>query len=347
MILYRLHHSLKDRGQLMRILILFIFLGFLSTDGSAMGHHNRRNGNWCEHTVTKHVSCRVRNGTEMYVEKVKQAWCNYKLKQPFSSRDRNCGHSFRVMFRPIYRIDFQTVHTTEMKCCPGFTGSNCQKECFNCTRLQSLEDKINLLIETSSSRDNIPAPIDIPGMTSSPTPGSPRKVPFGSGGMGPPGSPGMPGLPGPVGPPGAPGPQGIPGTAIPGRPGDDGLPGIKGEKGDSGESGITVIELTSLLEEIHRLRERVIGVEQELVRLKEIGTFPSGPGINVGDMFEGSSDGMFGKDREGEAPGIPTNVDIDAMSPGIPPNMGIDEDTGSPGSSPRSQPTLGAPDVIS
>ncbi|XP_077996499.1 collagen alpha-1(XXVI) chain-like [Glandiceps talaboti] len=106
---------------------LFIFALLIiecCTQIEALGH--KRTGNWCEHTVTKHISCRVRNGTEMHVEKVKPAWCNYKLSPPFSSRERNCGNSFRVVFRPIYRIEFQTIRTKKMSCCPGFSGQNCE-----------------------------------------------------------------------------------------------------------------------------------------------------------------------------------------------------------------------------
>ncbi|XP_077995510.1 uncharacterized protein LOC144448989 [Glandiceps talaboti] len=172
-----------------------------------------------------------------------------------------------------------------------------------------------------------PGPPDHPGLISGAT------VIGEKGRRGDPGTPGLTGPPGPRGPPGQSGMQGVPGLpgpAIPGPRGSQGAPGVpgltgfKGEKGDTGSKGITSFELMALIEEIGMLKNRIVGLEQEVVRLKEIGLFPPS------DMIEEESSGdLLGVDRNG-APGIPSHLIPDAGAPGLPKKL----------------PTLNAPPLI-
>ncbi|XP_070572837.1 collagen alpha-1(XXVI) chain-like isoform X2 [Ptychodera flava] len=313
-----------------------VLLVLLVVDSSiqVLGYgHQRKRDNWCEHTVTKHVSCQVRNGTEMYVEKVKPAWCNYKLNPPFSSRDRNCGNSFR--------IEFKTVRSKEMICCPGFTGPNCEEVCLNCSRIDDLEHRIEYLMQLAEVGTAItddyrtpltPSVATVDGPLGEP----PFDVSTNDRDVGHPtlaGPPGLQGPPGPRGPPGQAGPPGLPGLpgdsiqgppgsqGAPGRRGNRGAPGLNGDPGSPGDPGVEPGELKLLLDEITHLRQRLEGVEQELVRLKD---------VCREDDKEGSAD-AFLSTGEPEAPGVPTRKGkmVDAGAPSIP-----------------ALPTLGGPKII-
>ncbi|XP_041504779.1 collagen alpha-1(XXVI) chain isoform X2 [Microtus oregoni] len=173
----------------------------------------------------------------------------------------NSYSSRRTLIRPTYRVSYRTVTALEWRCCPGFTGSNCEEECMNCTRLSDMSERLTtleakvLLLEAAeqpSGPDN-----DLPPPQSTPPtwnedflpdaipiahPGPRRRRPTGPAGppgqMGPPGPAGPPGSKGdrgqtgekgPVGPPGLlgpPGPRGLPGEM--GRPGPPGPPGPAG-----------------------------------------------------------------------------------------------------------------------
>ncbi|XP_072043245.1 collagen alpha-1(XXVI) chain-like [Amphiura filiformis] len=109
-----------------------------------------RTSNFCDFRVTKQVTCRVLNGSEMYVHRSNAPWCNYQLRTyypPFSKKE--CGDSsatYRMMFRPKYVIGYRNIETLERRCCPGFTGRNCDQLCFNCSILEDLQRKVNHLI---------------------------------------------------------------------------------------------------------------------------------------------------------------------------------------------------------
>ncbi|MEJ1272664.1 hypothetical protein NN561_003517 [Cricetulus griseus] len=81
------------------------------------GYSSRRH--WCHHTVTRTVSCQVQNGSETVVQRVYQS-CRWPGP---------CANlvSYRTLIRPTYRVSYRTVTALEWRCCPGFTGSNCDE----------------------------------------------------------------------------------------------------------------------------------------------------------------------------------------------------------------------------
>ncbi|XP_058020369.1 collagen alpha-1(XXVI) chain isoform X1 [Ahaetulla prasina] len=207
---------------------------------------NRRH--WCHYTVTRTVSCQVQNGSETVIQRVYQS-CRWPGP---------CANlvSYRTLIRPTYKIAYRTVTALEWRCCPGFTGSNCEEECMNCTKLTDMTERLNILeakillleaAERASPSDN-----DLPMTRTTATwyddvvpdaiplanPGTALRKPMGPVGLpGPTGRPGLQGPKGekgeigekgPTGPPGQlgpPGPRGYPGeTGIPGPPGPPGPP---------------------------------------------------------------------------------------------------------------------------
>ncbi|KAK2537557.1 hypothetical protein Q9233_002861 [Columba guinea] len=79
----------------------------------AIGRH------WCHYTVTRTVSCQVQNGSETVIQRVYQS-CRWPGP---------CANlvSYRTLIRPTYKMSYRTVTTLEWRCCPGFTGSNCEE----------------------------------------------------------------------------------------------------------------------------------------------------------------------------------------------------------------------------
>nr|KAF6440191.1 collagen type XXVI alpha 1 chain [Rousettus aegyptiacus] len=79
----------------------------------------RPHRHWCHHTVTRTVSCQVQNGSETVVQRVYQS-CRWPGP---------CANlvSYRTLIRPTYRVSYRTVTALEWRCCPGFTGSNCDE----------------------------------------------------------------------------------------------------------------------------------------------------------------------------------------------------------------------------
>ncbi|XP_063523324.1 collagen alpha-1(XXVI) chain isoform X3 [Pongo pygmaeus] len=165
---------------------------------------------------------------------------------------------YRTLIRPTYRVSYRTVTALEWRCCPGFTGSNCDEECMNCTRLSDMSERLTtleakvLLLEAAerpSSPDNdLPAPESTPPTWNEdflpdaiplahPVPRQRRPT-------GPAGPPGQTGPPGPAGPPGSKGDRGQTGEKGPagppgllGPPGPRGLPGEMGRPGPPGPPG--------------------------------------------------------------------------------------------------------------
>nr|XP_051693939.1 collagen alpha-1(XXVI) chain isoform X4 [Oryctolagus cuniculus] len=219
------------------------------------GYASRRH--WCHHTVTRTVSCQVQNGSETVVQRVYQG-CRWP--GPCASLV-----SYRTLIRPTYRVSYRTVTALEWRCCPGFTGSNCDEECMNCTRLSDMSERLTTLeakvllleaAERSPEPDNdLPAvgstapPWNqdfLPGAIPLAYPGSPRRRP-----TGPAGPPGQTGPPGPAGPPGSKGDRGQTGEKGPAGPPDGdsqltpavmdtvlaGVPGPRGPPGPPGPPG--------------------------------------------------------------------------------------------------------------
>ncbi|KFV82967.1 Collagen alpha-1(XXVI) chain, partial [Struthio camelus australis] len=207
---------------------------------------------WCHYTVTRRVSCQVQNGSETVIQRVYQS-CRWPGP---------CANlvSYRTLIRPTYKMSYRTVTTLEWRCCPGFTGSNCEEECMNCTRLADMTERLNtleakiLLLEAAERSPPLENNLPIAGTTATwyddllpdafplLNPGTVLRKTVGSvGQVGPPGPVGPTGLPGPPGPkgekgqPGERGPAGPPGLLGPqgprGLPGETGIPGPPGPPG--------------------------------------------------------------------------------------------------------------------
>ncbi|XP_045173825.2 uncharacterized protein LOC123535289 isoform X2 [Mercenaria mercenaria] len=154
--------------------------------------------------------------------------------------------------RKVWRM---VCENQQIKCCPGYEGPQCEKECFNCDRINGFErrfieiyGKIKTLENTCTNQTVI-----INGSTNNGNtgdkitqnctcPAGPRGP---RGPVGPPGIPGRQGFQGPQGPAGDPGRPGLPGTqgldgltGATGPRGLIGLPGTTGERGPKGEPGL-------------------------------------------------------------------------------------------------------------
>ncbi|KFO75642.1 Collagen alpha-1(XXVI) chain, partial [Cuculus canorus] len=221
-----------------------------SSGSPGSGFASRRH--WCHYTVTRTVSCQVQNGSETVIQRVYQS-CRWPGP---------CANlvSYRTLIRPTYKMSYRTVTTLEWRCCPGFTGSNCEEECMNCTRLADMTERLNtleakiLLLEAAERSPSLENNLPIAGTTATwddellpdafplLNPGTVLRKAVGSvGQVGPPGPVGPTGLPGPPGPkgdrgqPGERGPAGPPGLLGPqgprGLPGETGIPGPPGPPG--------------------------------------------------------------------------------------------------------------------
>ncbi|NXO38090.1 COQA1 protein, partial [Locustella ochotensis] len=221
-----------------------------SSGSPGSGFASRRH--WCHYTVTRTVSCQVQNGSETVIQRVYQS-CRWPGP---------CANlvSYRTLIRPTYKMSYRTVTTLEWRCCPGFTGSNCEEECMNCTRLADMTERLNtleakiLLLEAAERSPSLENNLPITGTTATwyeellpdafplLNPGTVlRKNVRPAGQVGPPGPVGPTGLPGPPGPkgekgqPGERGPAGPPGMLGPqgprGLPGETGIPGPPGPPG--------------------------------------------------------------------------------------------------------------------
>ncbi|NXJ05594.1 COQA1 protein, partial [Odontophorus gujanensis] len=221
-----------------------------SSGSPGSGFSSRRH--WCHYTVTRTVSCQVQNGSETVIQRVYQS-CRWPGP---------CANlvSYRTLIRPTYKMSYRTVTTLEWRCCPGFTGSNCEEECMNCTRLADMTERLNtleakiLLLEAAERSPPLENNLPITGTTASwyddllpdafplLNPGTVLRKRVGPvGQVGPPGPVGPTGLPGPPGPkgekgqPGERGPAGPPGLLGPqgprGLPGETGIPGPPGPPG--------------------------------------------------------------------------------------------------------------------
>ncbi|XP_071303950.1 collagen alpha-1(XXVI) chain isoform X4 [Agelaius tricolor] len=231
-----------------------------SSGSPGSGFASRRH--WCHYTVTRTVSCQVQNGSETVIQRVYQS-CRWPGP---------CANlvSYRTLIRPTYKMSYRTVTTLEWRCCPGFTGSNCEEECMNCTRLADMSERLNtleakiLLLEAAERSPALENNLPITGTTATwdqellpdafplLNPGTVLRKngaaaePKGPRGaeeqLIPQGIPGQVGPPGPVGPTGLPGPPGPKGEkGQPGERGPAGPPGMLGPQGPRGLPGETGI----------------------------------------------------------------------------------------------------------
>ncbi|KAJ7395601.1 hypothetical protein BTVI_153259 [Pitangus sulphuratus] len=92
---------------------------------------------WCHYTVTRTVSCQVQNGSETVIQRVYQS-CRWPGP---------CANlvSYRTLIRPTYKMSYRTVTTLEWRCCPGFTGSNCEEGSTDEMQAVEMEDGGGLL----------------------------------------------------------------------------------------------------------------------------------------------------------------------------------------------------------
>lgn len=170
-------------------------------------------GQHCIYQKPKQVTCKVAH--------MKRVTHQYKYYCGTQSRDKVCT-GYRVTYRPEYKTELRTVMTSVKDCCPGFTGSDCSKVCFNCTEFRLLEARVTALEKTTqkSPASAVLKDISIP--------------------RGPAGPPGPPGPPGPRGRRGETGEPGRPGSRAVGVTGDRGArgpPGLRGPVGPQGEKG--------------------------------------------------------------------------------------------------------------
>ncbi|XP_035690950.1 collagen alpha-1(XXVI) chain-like [Branchiostoma floridae] len=276
------------------LLVTLVVLN-VSCVGSTKAQRKSTNGyqggtsNWCAYTVSKQVSCKVKNGSAVYKQAYYMPGCSVW-------KPGNC-YRYRRTVRPTYRVAYKTVTAMEWRCCPGFQGATCQDTCFNCTRLTALEKRMSALENTGLpvSSDTKDLPVGPPPVTNGKKADSEvlSTGPTGPvGPRGPPGHPGIPGRAGPEGPRGRPGaqgptgPQGPPGQ--PGLRGEIGLPGEQGEPGMPGAPGFSMEglpegmpDMSALLRKVDLLANRVSLLEELMAVTSEAGGFLPGGGPSL------------------------------------------------------------------
>uniref|UniRef100_A0A8D0FFU4 Collagen type XXVI alpha 1 chain n=1 Tax=Strix occidentalis caurina TaxID=311401 RepID=A0A8D0FFU4_STROC len=122
-----------------------------SSGSPGSGFASRRH--WCHYTVTRTVSCQVQNGSETVIQRVYQS-CRWPGP---------CANlvSYRTLIRPTYKMSYRTVTTLEWRCCPGFTGSNCEEgKLSNLSRIQTI-----LLLEAAERSPPLENNLPITGTT--------------------------------------------------------------------------------------------------------------------------------------------------------------------------------------
>ncbi|XP_063002873.1 collagen alpha-1(XXVI) chain [Elgaria multicarinata webbii] len=246
-----------------------------SAGGGPSGNSFVNRRHWCHYTVTRTVSCQVQNGSETVIQRLYQS-CRWPGP---------CANLVRTLIRPTYKISYRTVTALELRCCPGFTGSNCEEECMNCTRLTDMTERLNtleakiLLLEAAErvppSENDLPMARTtatwyddfVPDAIPLANPGTVLRKP-----MGPVGLPGPVGKPGPAGPKGEKGesgdrgPSGPPGLLGPpgprGYPGETGIPGPPGPPGPSASPGLPLTFQQGVLYSLQSNAEKENGETQ-------------------------------------------------------------------------------------
>ncbi|KAM7311508.1 uncharacterized protein ISCGN_008415 [Ixodes scapularis] len=205
----------------------------------------QRKGNICAYRVTRNITCRERNGTEVI----------YAKTEP-QCHDSDCTIYTVPVRRPIYVTRVRIQQIVVWRCCPEFSGSSCNEPA---STLPSQKELDATNVKHVTPEPATPSMTDYPLQDERawrPTAKEPCNCPPGP--VGPPGNPGPRGLPGrdglpgrpatanggafTAGPPGPRGPQGSPGLqgppGEPGSPGMDGLPGLPGLEGPEGPPGL-------------------------------------------------------------------------------------------------------------
>uniref|UniRef100_A0A8C6KVS7 Elastin microfibril interfacer 3a n=1 Tax=Nothobranchius furzeri TaxID=105023 RepID=A0A8C6KVS7_NOTFU len=72
--------------------------------------------NHCAYIVEKTVSLAVQDGAAPYV-KAEYNKCSWGQKCP--------ALMYRLLYKPVYKVEHRTVTELEWRCCPGFSGYNC------------------------------------------------------------------------------------------------------------------------------------------------------------------------------------------------------------------------------
>lgn len=277
--------------------MVFILVGCSASQSTL-----ERKGNLCAYLVSKTVSCKVQNGTVTYLGRVPpRNGCQTRSCQ-------NSPSNIRVLRRPRYVTTFKTVDEKVWKCCPGYYGTNCDNECFNCTTVRNLESrlrKIESQVHVPSFRNG---GVAYNGRASKGFDGNDDEFTHRAYAS----SPGSTTLDGDCTCPA--GPQGPPGQ--PGAPGASGLNGMKGERGSPGLPGLP--GLTGNPGAFDRDGSRYDGP-------------PGPPGYpHVDTAGIGNRDGLQGLPGLSGLPG-PPGLPGPKGDPGLPGLDGIQGDAGIPG----------------
>nr|XP_015823960.2 EMILIN-3 [Nothobranchius furzeri]XP_054602098.1 EMILIN-3 [Nothobranchius furzeri] len=92
-----------------------------SSGVSLSPHHEKptsRHKNHCAYIVEKTVSLAVQDGAAPYV-KAEYNKCSWGQKCP--------ALMYRLLYKPVYKVEHRTVTELEWRCCPGFSGYNCME----------------------------------------------------------------------------------------------------------------------------------------------------------------------------------------------------------------------------
>ncbi|XP_051935200.1 collagen alpha-1(XXVI) chain-like [Hippocampus zosterae] len=271
--------------------------------------------NWCQYTVSKTVSCQVQNGSQATVQRVLQT-CHWPA---------TCSNvvSYRTVIRPAFMVSYKQVTALEWRCCPGFFGKDCRKECMNCTsytdmsvRINSIESQLKLLEEMRLPSPTVTRPPQgsVDNEVDAPLPSPPSTC-------------ACEGRPGPIGPPGKNGSRGPPGkTGLPGvigPKGDKGLPGEGGPPGPPGPPGPAAPPSKPSIIHVGGDVFQLDDQDGEYISL----TGPPGPPGPPGPQ------GPLGPRGPAGIPGIPgqNGKEGDPGQPGIPGPRGDPGQTGPPG----------------
>nr|CAB3262578.1 uncharacterized protein LOC100180559 [Phallusia mammillata] len=200
-------------------------------------------GRYCAYPTTKLVPQRYVNGSQTYLKRV-VSHC------PWSALYCNPKVSYVIAKRRKYAMRMQELSTDEWRCCPGFSGENCENVCYNCSKVEQLNQRIDDLSQQVINIQAAGRRLGSEGaLVSVSVPPAGPVGPQGPVGLrGPKGEPGVNGSDGAhglMGPPGVPGMKGhkgeIGGIGKHGFPGMNGLPGpqgLMGEPGPPGEAGL-------------------------------------------------------------------------------------------------------------
>ncbi|KAM7411745.1 hypothetical protein PAMA_021631 [Pampus argenteus] len=76
-----------------------------------------RHKNHCAYVVQKNITCTMQDGVATYVKAEYTTKCIWGQKCPVVM--------YRTFYKPKYKVGFKTVTELEWRCCPGYSGENC------------------------------------------------------------------------------------------------------------------------------------------------------------------------------------------------------------------------------